>query len=92
MDRVDLAAALPEHIPGLVRFTRSLARDPQQAEDLAQETLLRALERAESFRGEASLATWLHRIAHNLAVDRARRDRETPVEDLADRRLHRRRR
>ena len=84
MDRVDLAAALPEHVPGLVRFTRSLARDPQQAEDLAQETLARALERADSFRGEASLATWLHRIAHNLAVDRARRDREVPVEDLAE--------
>lgn len=84
MDRVDLAAALPEQLPGLVRFTRSLTRDPQQAEDLAQETLARALERAESFRGEASLATWLHRIAHNLAIDRARRDREMPVDDLAE--------
>ena len=84
MDRVDLAAALPEHVPGLVRFTRSLTRDPQQAEDLAQETLVRALERAESFRGEAGLATWLHRIAHNLAVDAGRRDREVPVDDLAE--------
>jgi RNA polymerase sigma-70 factor, ECF subfamily len=84
MDRADLAVQLPEHIPGLVRFTRSLARDGQQAEDLAQETLVRALERAESFRGDASLATWLHRIAHNLAVDRSRRARETPVEDIAD--------
>ncbi len=84
MERVDLAAALPEHIPGLVRFTRSLVRDPQQAEDLTQETLARALERADSFRGDASLSTWLHRIAHNLAVDRARRDREVPVEDIAD--------
>lgn len=84
MDRVDLAAALPEHIPGLVRFTRSLVRDPQQADDLTQETLVRALERADSYRGEASLSTWLHRIAHNLAVDRARREREVPVEDIAD--------
>jgi RNA polymerase sigma-70 factor (ECF subfamily) len=84
MDRVDLAAALPEQLPGLLRFTRSLTRDPQQAEDLAQETLARALERAESFRGEAGLATWLHRIAHNLAVDRSRRDREVPVDDLAE--------
>ena len=84
MDRVELADALPEAVPGLLRFTRSLVRDPQQAEDLAQETLARALERADSFRGEASLATWLHRIAHNLAVDRARRDREVPVEDLAE--------
>ncbi len=84
MDRVDLADALPDQIPGLLRFTRSLVRDPQRAEDLTQETLLRALERADSFRGDAGLATWLHRIAHNLAVDRARRDREVPVDDLAD--------
>jgi RNA polymerase sigma-70 factor (ECF subfamily) len=84
MDRVDLADALPEAVPGLLRFTRSLVRDPQQAEDLAQETIVRALERADSFRGEARLATWLHRIAHNLAVDRSRRSREVPVDDLAD--------
>lgn len=82
MDRVELAGALPDQLPGLARFTLSLTRDPQQAEDLAQETVVRAMERAESFRGEASLATWLHRIAHNLAIDRARRDREVPVEDI----------
>jgi RNA polymerase sigma-70 factor (ECF subfamily) len=84
MDRADLAADLPEHVPGLLRFTRSMVRDAQQAEDLAQETLVRALERAESFRGESNLSTWLHRIAHNLAVDHARRSREVPVDDLAD--------
>jgi RNA polymerase sigma-70 factor, ECF subfamily len=84
MDRADLADALPGLVPGLVRFARSLARDEQQAEDLAQEALVRALERADTFRGDASPATWLHRIVHNLAVDRARRDREVPVEDLAD--------
>mgnify|MGYP001817929874 CR=1 FL=1 len=82
MDSVELAEALPDQIPGLARFTLSLTRDPHQAEDLAQETLARAMERADSFRGEASLATWLHRIAHNLAVDRVRRDREVPVDNI----------
>ena len=48
-----------------------------------QETLVRALERAGSFRGDASLATWLHRILHNLAVDVSRRDREDATEDVA---------
>jgi len=84
MHRAELAARLPDEVPGLLRFARSLVRDPQQAEDLTQETLARALERAESFRGDAALATWLHRIAHNLAVDHARRNREVPVEDVAD--------
>lgn len=44
--------------------------------------MLRALQRAESFRAEASLATWLHRILHNLAVDRFRADREDATEDI----------
>ncbi len=57
-------------------------QDGQLAEDLVQETLLRALQRADSFRAEASLATWLHRILHNLAVDLFRRDREDATEDI----------
>jgi len=73
---------LPDAVPGLLRFTRSLTRDPDAAEDLAQETVVRALERAGSFRGESAVATWLHRIAYNLMVDRSRRDREDPHEDM----------
>jgi RNA polymerase sigma-70 factor (ECF subfamily) len=84
MHRAELAARLPDELPGLLRFARSLVRDPQRAEDLTQETLVRALERCEQFRGASGLATWLHRIAHNLAVDQGRRAREVPTEDLAD--------
>lgn len=84
MDRAELAARLPTEAPGLLRFARSLVRDPQHAEDLTQESLARALERAHTFRADASLATWLHRIVHNLAVDQARRSREVPVDDVAE--------
>jgi len=83
VDQAELGAILPDEVPGLLRFARTLTRDVTAAEDFVQETLTRALERAGSFRGESSLATWLHRILHNLAVDRTRRDREAPVEDLA---------
>ena len=70
----------------LYRFALSLTREPAAAEDLVQETFARALERGPSFRGEASAATWLHRILHNLAVDRARRHaREVLVEDVEER-------
>ena len=75
---------LPGEVAGLLRFARSLSRDEQQAEDLTQETVARALERAATFRAESSLATWLHRILHNLAVDRARREHEVPSEDVAE--------
>lgn len=53
------------------------------ADDLVQETLRRALESLDSFRGESSLATWLHRILHNASVDRARRNSEDPSDDVA---------
>jgi RNA polymerase sigma-70 factor (ECF subfamily) len=85
MDVATLRQLLPAEIPGLLRFARSLTRDPQRAEDLVQETVIRAMERAETFRGEASPATWLHRILHNLAVDQTRREREVPSEQLAER-------
>ena len=78
----DVRDRLTAEVPGLLRYARTIVADGSLAEDLVQETLLRALQRAGSFRGEASLATWLHRILHNLAVDRFRADREDATEDV----------
>ena len=78
----DVRDRLTAEAPGLLRYARTIVADGSLAEDLVQETLLRALQRAGSFRGEASLATWLHRILHNLAVDRFRADREDATEDV----------
>ena len=79
----DLRSRLAAEVPGLLRYARTITADASLAEDLVQETMLRALQRADSFRAEASLATWLHRILHNLAVDRFRADREDATEDIA---------
>jgi RNA polymerase sigma-70 factor (ECF subfamily) len=44
---------------------------------------VRAFEKRAGFHGDSSAATWLHRILHNLAVDRARRyGREIAVDDV----------
>jgi len=83
VDRTELSGQLTEQVPGLLRYARSISSDPRHAEDLVQDTVVRALERSGSFRGESSLATWLHRILHNLAVDQVRRRREVPT-DLSD--------
>lgn len=83
MDQADLSELLPTQIPGLLRYATSMVRDRDLAEDLVGDTCVRALERSATFRGEASLATWLHRILHNLAVDRARAQREVPDADIA---------
>lgn len=82
MEQAELAELLPAEIPGLLRYATSMVRDQQLAEDLVGDTCVRALERAASFRRDAALATWLHRILHNLAVDRARAQREVPAEDV----------
>lgn len=77
-----MRSRLAAEVPGLLRYARTIEADAQLAEDLVQETLLRALQRADSFRAEASLATWLHRILHNLAVDLFRADREDATQDV----------
>jgi RNA polymerase sigma-70 factor (ECF subfamily) len=82
VDVDDVSVLLPAEVPGLYRFARTLAPDRQHAEDLVQDTVIRALERADTFRQDASLGTWLRRILHNLAVDQARSRREVPVDDL----------
>lgn len=63
------------------RLRASLERlvGPADAEDLANETLLRALSAVDTFRGEASLRTWLHRIGVNLAYDLLRSRSRNPV-------------
>lgn len=78
----DLRMRLADEVPGLLRYALTLVRDPQLAEDLVQDTVVRALQSADSFREESSLTTWLHRILHNCAVDQVRRRREDPSDDL----------
>ncbi len=77
---------LAEHTQPLYRFALSITRDPDLAADLVQDTFMRALERADQYRGDAPVRAWLRRILHNLAIDRARRTvREVVVEEIEDR-------
>lgn len=58
----------------LYRTARGIVGDEAQAQDVVQETYLRAFTRLDSFRAEAALGTWLARIAINVALDTVRRD------------------
>jgi RNA polymerase sigma-70 factor (ECF subfamily) len=81
----ELEALAGAHAPALYRFSLSVTRDPQLAEDLVQETFVRALERGGQYRGEAAPVSWLRRILFNLAIDRSRRHgRELPVEEVEE--------
>ncbi len=55
------------------RFLKAMVRDEDAAQDLAQDTFVRAFQSLGSFRGEAQLTTWILAIARNLALNRARR-------------------
>jgi RNA polymerase sigma-70 factor, ECF subfamily len=59
----------------LYRIARGILRNDSEAEDVVQETYVRAFTHLESFRGDSSLATWLARIAMNEALGRLRRQR-----------------
>jgi RNA polymerase sigma-70 factor (ECF subfamily) len=65
------------HQRRIYRVLLVMVRDPDAADTLTQECFLRAYEKRASFRGEASAATWLVRIAVNLARDHAKNRRQT---------------
>jgi RNA polymerase sigma-70 factor (ECF subfamily) len=57
-------------------------RDPELASDAVQDAFLNAFRRADSFRGDSQVTTWLHRITVNASLDRLRRVR--PTSDIDD--------
>ncbi len=64
-------------LAALRRYARSLVRNPDDAEDLVHDALVRALERRSTFRSGGSIRNWLMSILHNTHIDRLRRDRAT---------------
>jgi RNA polymerase sigma-70 factor (ECF subfamily) len=81
LDRDQFELLVPELAPVLLRFARSIVHDEATAEDLVQETFLRAWRARDRFRGESTALTWMRRILHHAAVDRFRR---LAHEDLVD--------
>ncbi|HYI28544.1 MAG TPA: RNA polymerase sigma factor [Bradyrhizobium sp.] len=59
----------------LYRLARGILRNDAEAEDVVQETYVRAFTHLDGFRGDSALATWLARIAVNEALGRLRRQR-----------------
>lgn len=85
-----LAALFDSCYPRLARYAYARTGDHTDAEDIASEVFMRALESLDSYQERGlPMEAWLFRIAHNLVVDRFRRASrfervEEPVEGLPD--------
>jgi RNA polymerase sigma-70 factor (ECF subfamily) len=73
MSRRSQTEEMTAHLRSLKRYALVLARNSADADDLVQETLLRALSAAETFREGADMRVWLFRIMHNAHVSSGRR-------------------
>ena len=73
------------HVPRILALTRRMA-GADRADELTQDVFVRAWQKLALFRGESSLATWLHRIAVNVVLERRRRPerREESIEEMTD--------
>src|SRR3954467_6074140 len=88
-DRSAERALYDAHVDRVFRLTYRLAGDTDVAQDFTQETFIRAFDRLGQYRGDASLATWLHTIATSVSLNGMRsvtrlRARKSPIEDAAD--------
>jgi RNA polymerase sigma-70 factor (ECF subfamily) len=79
-------ALLAGHLPRVRRFARAFSNSDTDADDLAQEALLKVYRSLKLFRYQAAFSTWLYAVVRNVFLDgarsRSRRDRrrEDPLE------------
>ncbi|HEX6142878.1 MAG TPA: sigma-70 family RNA polymerase sigma factor [Geminicoccaceae bacterium] len=92
MDRADGSVVtdaeelITQQIPKLRRYARALLGDPARADDLVQETLLRALSRQHMWKPGTNMRAWMFTILHNIHVNNQRRrfvrgEFQDPLED-----------
>jgi RNA polymerase sigma-70 factor (ECF subfamily) len=93
-DRATFTEQAMEHMPSLYSAALRMSRNPADAEDLVQETYLKAYRAFDTFAEGTNLKAWLYRILTNTFINRyrakKRRPEETELEDVEDFYLYRR--
>ncbi len=74
-DRNALEALLLRYQAKVYRFGMQMCRDPEDAKDVLQDTLLAMARTVADFRGASSLSTWLYTIARSFCIKKRRRGR-----------------
>ncbi len=85
----EISALATEHSALLFRVAFSVLRNASDAEDVVQETFIRVLKHQRKLAAIENTRVWLIRIAWNLALDRKRRLRATPMVEEAEEILRR---
>ena len=85
-DRQAAEQLVDEHYQSVYRWLLQLCRHREQAADLTQETFVQVWDGLDGFRGEASLQTWIHRIAYHsyLRTQRNPRPEPQPLSEVSD--------
>ena len=72
-DAAAMAVLLREHYPFLYKYLIKATMDPSLAEELAQDTMVRCMEKIGTYNGVSAFSSWLITIASRLYIDRKRR-------------------
>jgi RNA polymerase sigma-70 factor, ECF subfamily len=83
-DREAFGELVARHRDRLWRVALRTLGDPEDAADAVQDALVSAYRGAASFRGDAAVTTWLHRITVNACIDLARRRASRPTTALTE--------
>lgn len=80
-DRQALEELLDRNQARVYRFGLQMCRNPEDAEDVLQETLLAMADGVSDFRGASSLSTWLYTIARSFCIKMRRRSKFAPARE-----------
>ena len=78
-DRAALGELLEHHQNRVFGFGVKMCGTPEDAKDVAQETLLTMVRTVRDFRGDASLSTWLYTVARSFCIKKRRRTKGAPA-------------
>lgn len=76
-----LARLIERHQARVYRFGMRMCRDPEDAKDVLQDTLVAMARGVRDFRGASSLSTWLFTIARSFCIKKRRRSKFAPTEE-----------
>lgn len=77
-DKAALEALLERHQAQVYRFGMKMCRDPEDAQDVLQETLLALARGVRDLRGASSISTWLYTVARSFCIKKRRRSKHAP--------------